>query len=321
MKFIDVMPYRIKNTLVSHSFILPLIFVFFVFNLFPLVNSFYVSFFLDYYTEARFVGFDNYRNLENEVKGLGYALLNILIFLPICVVVIQIIALFSAKLITRTPKIIQNSAIIILFLPFMLPESTISSIFANMFFSETGLLANMIIWINDHAFTREIMTVFGEGTVDKVDFLNRNRSDSPVVFIYTYILFCWVIKYCGFFCLIYYISLQSIKNDIVEAAMLEGASVKDVFYKIEIPMIKSMIGMMAILSLIFLLSKSTLLVSMSRSVLPDQERYMFSVHGLLYDLWANVSMLGATTWVYVLFLVAMFLIGFILFKLIRYLLK
>jgi len=314
VKLIDAIPYRIKNTLVSHSFILPLIIVFFVFNLYPLVNSFYVSFFVDYYGDARFVGFDNYRNLENEVKGLDSALLNILIFLPACVVVIQLLALIAAKLITRTPKIIQNFAIIILFLPFMLPESTISSIFANMFFSETGTLANMIIWMNDHAFTREMLTVFVEGTVNKVEFLNRSRSFNPVVFIYTYVLFCWVIKYCGFFCLIYFISLQSIKNDIIEAAMLEGASVNDVFYKIEIPMIKPMIGMMTVLSLVFLLSNSNLIDGLYRSVLPGQEQYMYSIHGLLYELWTDVSMLGATTWVYVLFISTIFLIGFILIR-------
>ncbi|BCE02216.1 carbohydrate ABC transporter permease [Marinicellulosiphila megalodicopiae] len=232
------------NNAVHHRFapflfVSPFLVIFFVLNFYPLLVSLYISMH-DWLTGSA-LSVENmvFDPLHNYTIALTHplikdALINTTLVALLSVFLVHSLALGLSKLILNSFTWIQGLLLVMLFAPFILSETSLSDSYINGFWQIRG-------WIESH--------MQGD-TVPWFWQLLNNRY--PALFV----VFVLGVKYIGFFTLVYTMVLRTVSNDIKDAAYLEGASSLLVFFKIEIPAIRSMIIAMVILSFIFFVQSS-----------------------------------------------------------------
>ena len=293
--------------LAAGGFFLPFVLIFVCFNLYPytvsLFNSFYQwdnsqAFTLEHMS---FVGFKNYQNLLSEpnIKAIFW---HFLWFVPACMFLIHSISLLLAKSIMASLFRFQGLFLMLLFIPYMISEESLARIFSRPFIDQSGWIVQ---FFNSFGID-ETQTWLGQ----------ERRGGTPVWMAVFYLFFCTLIKYCGFFTLIYYMTLKSISVSIIEAAKLEGANSWQVFAKIEFPMIRKMFVMMSILSLIFVAQSSQIQawldrqIGLSRSEASPFETFSDLLQTLQLD-YNDTGAASALTWVFVALILVFIAIGMI----------
>ena len=84
----------------------------------------------------------------------------------------------------------------------MISESIIAGTYIRPFIRPDGAVSEAILWMNQNEWFMPFMALIGAENAQQ--FLG---DDTPVAFAYLYIAICTLIKYFGFFSLIYYIML------------------------------------------------------------------------------------------------------------------
>ena len=291
--------------LAASGFFLPFVLIFICFNLYPyavsLFNSFYQwdnsqAFTLEHMT---FVGFKNYQNLltEPNIKAIFW---HFLWFVPTCMILIHSISLLLAKSIMASLFRFQGIFLMLLFIPYMISEESLARIFSRPFTDQSGWIVQFFNLFN----VEETQTWLGQ----------ERRGGTPIWMAIFYLFFCTIIKFCGFFTLIYYMTLKSISVSIIESAKLEGANNWQVFTKIEFPMIRKMFVMMTVLSLIFVAQSSQIQawldrqIGLSRSEASPFETFSDLLQTLQLE-YNDVGAASALTWVFVVLILVFIAIG------------
>jgi raffinose/stachyose/melibiose transport system permease protein len=206
----------------------PALILFTLFVTLPLGESAWYSFFNwnGYGTPSNFVGFGNYERILNH-SVFHIAVGNTLKIVAISLLVQMPLALFLALLIyKKTPT---NAVFrLVFFLPYILAEVAAGLIWSFVFDGNYGVTAS-------------IAQSLGLGNVFIL-------SDPDLAFMAIMTVIVW--KYFGFHMMIYIAALQSVPQDQIEAAKIEGASRWQVVRYVQIPHIRPAIAVSAFFAII-----------------------------------------------------------------------
>jgi ABC-type sugar transport system permease subunit len=217
--------------LAPYLFISPFFILFLVFGVYPVGYSIVSSFFnwkLIGQTPPVFVGFENYVNVLTVDPFFGLAMVNTLVLLVFGSLFQHVIALPLAILINS--KLVKAKEVFktAFFLPYITSTVSVVIIFGNLFDTNYGL----INWV---------MSLFGLAPV-------RWGAEPLGVKIVLSTILNW--KYIGWNLVIYLAGLQTIPQELYEAAEMDGASGWRKHLSITIPQLYPVIFLAVSLSII-----------------------------------------------------------------------
>ncbi|ETX14287.1 sugar ABC transporter permease [Roseivivax halodurans JCM 10272] len=206
----------------------PALLIFTLFVMLPLGESVWYSFFNwnGYGAPTDFVGLENYQRIAGHSifhKAVG----NTLKIVAISILLQMPLALLLALLIYR--KTPTNAVFrLIFFLPFILAEVAAGLIWSFVFDGNYGVTASIA-----QSFGAESFFIL---------------ADRDWAFVAVMTVIVW--KYFGFHMMIYIAALQSVPEDLIEAARIEGAKRRQIVRYVQIPHIKPAIIVSAFFAII-----------------------------------------------------------------------
>ncbi|MFS2041487.1 carbohydrate ABC transporter permease [Agrobacterium tumefaciens] len=219
---------RRKKSLIALSMVTPFIVVFATFFLYPLIEMIRISF-----TDAPLIGDGNWVGLQNYIKLLSdrlfvTSLKNNGYFVLLTVVPTTLIALLIALAVSRLSGIKQTIAMSLFFLPYVLPVSVVTEIWAWMLDLQFGILQPVISLL-----AGKPVAVFK----------NPNWV-MPMVAVVT----IWWTN--GFNVLLFIAGLRNIPTELYEAAALDGATTWQKFRRVTWPLLWPVTALILTLQLI-----------------------------------------------------------------------
>lgn len=217
----------------SHFYFLLLLPGFFFLALFtylPLLRSFIDSLhdFRIISEGSSFVGFDNYLRLFND-PAFHAALFNNLIYIVFTVMPGMVLALLLA-LALKQNTLLNRWLRAAFFFPTIIPLVAAASLWSFIFMPGIGL------------FDYYIGRFLGSGAHN---FLGMQETALAALIVIS----IW--KFAGYYMLFFLAGLQSIPDDAMEAACIEGASSLQCFFHITLPLLRPTITFVAIVSFVY----------------------------------------------------------------------
>ncbi|GAF65437.1 ABC transporter permease protein [Bacillus sp. TS-2] len=221
---------KIKKDNYGYLFIAPFFLIFFLFGFYPIIYSFYLSLTnWDGLYDPQFIGLGNYLRAFSD-PVLYQSLFNTFFIWIIAVIPQLTISLILAVILTD--KYLKGKGFFraVYFFPHIVTAASLGLLVSLMFDWQTGSVNQMLMtlqiidapidWKNDAFFMRVLV--------------------SAILFF----------QYFGYSMLIYIAGLQGISPDFGEAAQIDGANKRQIFFKITIPLLRPIILFQVITSLI-----------------------------------------------------------------------
>lgn len=217
---------RSRETLIALLFLTPTLFGFIVFYFWPMLRGIQISFTdWDLISAPRFAGLANYRKLLSDEHFLS-ALVITAIYVVVNITTQTAAGLGIAVLMQR----VSQSTFIrsLLLVPWLVPNVTIAVITLFMLDPNIGLLNHLLGYLS----------------TAPIPFYN-----DPDLAIYTVALVnSW--RNMGYTALLIFAGMQMIPRMIYEAAEIDGASARQVFFRITMPLIRPILAMVVVVSMI-----------------------------------------------------------------------
>ncbi len=213
---------------VSYAFILPIIVVYFVFSIYPILTTFHLSFYDSKIVRlGPFVGLQNYRDVLTNAS-FQQAFVNTIVFTFVSTAVILAVSVVLAVLVNLPYVKLKTLFKVIFFLP------VVTSAVA------TGYTWK---WMYDPTFgiVNSFLSLLG---LPGPNWL----SDPDVAMISLIIVNVW--KWIGYFVVILLANLQLIDDDFYDAAAIDGANALQRFFHITIPLLRMAIGLCTVLGIV-----------------------------------------------------------------------
>lgn len=222
---------ELKEKSTPYVFIFPTIILVLLIIAYPLVYSFIVSLSNSVFTKldsSRFIGFQNYKRLLSDelfIKSIKITLYFVVISVFFELVIGMIMALvlnigLKGSRFTRT----------LLVIPWALPGTIVAGIWRFLFQSDYGFINGFLRLLG---FNVGILWL----------------SSSPLAI--NAVIFAEVWRMAPFFGLILLSGLSTIPNELYEAGKIDGANEWQMFWRITIPLIKPIIGIVLIIRTVF----------------------------------------------------------------------
>ena len=223
---------RHEHDVAPYLFILPFFLIYGIFFLYPVISSFILSFHRSVGLGSRtFVGPENYVDLASDpryrkalVNTTVYTLSSVFILSPLALVLAMTVRSFLVP-----SKNMQSFYRIAYFLPNLTSFVVIALMFSLIFNKDFGLLNNAL-------------AAFG---VPKIGWLRETRFAMPsivMVAIWTFL---------GINSLYFLSGLQSIPEEINEAASIDGATRPQTFWHVTLPLLRPTILFVVVQAVIF----------------------------------------------------------------------
>jgi len=223
-------PRRIQDNLTIALFLLPALILFFIFVLYPIIQSVYYSTFnwKGFGPAVDFVGLANFKKILTDRVFL-IALRNGLLIVTFSLLFQLPLSMFLAVMVARD---LPGRAFFrtIFFMPYVLSEVITAYIWLFLFNPDP-----------ERGFLNALVTLGGGKPV-----LFLGNTD--IVLITVFVVLTW--KYFGFHMLLYLTGLQNIPTEIEEAARIDGANSIQSFFYITLPLLGSTIRTSVYLSVI-----------------------------------------------------------------------
>ncbi|AEE17100.1 carbohydrate ABC transporter permease [Treponema brennaborense] len=213
-------------------YLLPAVLIYVVFMAYPLLDSLRLSFFSGNPTGPKtFVGFDNFIKLftvpENAARYWG-AFKNTWVFFGIHMIVQNCLGILFAVLLTNKTMKGVNCYRTVIFVP-----------------------ATLAVLITGYLWKLILNPIWSESLLSKIglEFLAQpwlGQENTALLFVA--LVSCW--QWVGIPTMMFTAALQNIPEDLIEAGHVEGASAWIIFWKIKLPMILPVVGMVAILTFV-----------------------------------------------------------------------
>lgn len=214
-------PLRKQQARAAFFFLLPGYSLYVFVILIPVVATFVFTFFYinRLSLEFTYVGFENYDWIIND-KRFWKSLTNTFTFVILAVVGNVGVGLLLAVLLNRAfPRALLYGFRLVFFLPVLVSISTVAFVWQFLYNTDLGLINYYL----------------GLLGIPKVGWL----SDADVA-MWSVVLFdVW--KYAGFFMIIFLAALQAVPKDLKEAARVDGASGRTIFFRITLPFISPVV--------------------------------------------------------------------------------
>ena len=224
----EITPKR-REALVGYLFILPTYIGFAIFILYPLIESMRISFQeFSLLRGSTYIGFDNYAQMFSDSR-LRISYINTIIFTLFAVFFNAGIGLILAVMLNRRlPTLMRNLYRSIFFFPVLIAHTYIAVIWRFLYQQDTGVI-------------NYYLGVFG---VDPIPWLSNAHWAMAAIII----LDVW--KNTGFAMLVFLAGLQSIPHEYYEAAQLDGANERQLFFRITIPLLSPTIFFILVIFMI-----------------------------------------------------------------------
>jgi len=193
----------------------PSLILFVVFVVLPMIDATTYSFFSwnGYGPITDFVGFDNYQDVITH-RNFGTSVRNSLIVVAASLLVQLPLAMWVSIALAETGRVVSWMRTLF-FLPYMLAEIAAGLIWKFVYDGNYGLVPQI-----------------GDALGTKLPFLLADK-----LWVIPAIMLVIVWKYFGFHMMIYIAGLQSIPNEVIEAARLDGVRKWQIVWYIKLPMI------------------------------------------------------------------------------------
>jgi cellobiose transport system permease protein len=212
-----------------YLFISPFFITFLTFALFPLIYAFWLSFHdWDGMTAPKFVGLANFVRLLTVDAFFKQSIVNTFVLGFMCMVPKLVLALFVAVSIHSARLKFKNLYQVVYFLPIITSPVAVAIVFLTIYGQQYGIL-------------NYILTSIG---LDPVQWLRISSTIKPAIAI----LIVW--HEVGWFMVIYMAGLQSIPQDLYDAASVDGAGSWASFWNITIPMLQNVILFTVVIDII-----------------------------------------------------------------------
>lgn len=221
--------YRSKQVI---FFILPAMFFFLIFNTYPLLKEFQISFYewdIMNPSESKFIGLDNYIAAFQD-RIFWISLRNTILYTLVTVPVQMAIGLFIAVLLNQNikgKKIFRT----LYYLPVISSWVVVSLLFKYLFNGQAGLVNYLLV---------DVFHLYPE----YISWFQHPATALSVLMI----LGIW--KGVGWAMVIFLAALQSIPNDLREASVIDGAGVWKFFWKITLPLLRPTVLFITIMLII-----------------------------------------------------------------------
>ncbi len=218
------------NKLTPYLFLLPALLAFGVTAFLPIIQAFYLSLTnYDFITKPSFIGWQNYINLWSD-RLFWQVLVNTLIYLIVAVPLLIIIPLFLAILVNQKLRGMQFFRVIYYF-PVVI-SVVVAGLAWKWIYAENGLL---------NYFVSILGSIFN-GQIIKINWLTDPKTAIFAVIAVT------VWKGLGYYMVIYLAGLQSVPQDLYEAAAIDGSDGWLKHFDITIPLLQPYIILVAVMS-------------------------------------------------------------------------
>ncbi len=244
MALIQRKPSRFPNLLsrkyAPYLFISPFFIFFVVFGLFPTLFSFYLSF--QEWRQAQGLGAMQWNGLENYTFTLTdpwfwQALRNTLI-LGIYGLAIQPVSVLMAFLIHQTLSRFKHLALALYFLPYITSTVAVAIVFSMVFSKNAGLLNAILAVLNQIPLLGLIIPN------EPIDWLGKAATVQPSIAL----LLFW--RYLGWNIILHITAIQGIPKELYEAAAIDGANVRQQFWRITLPLLRPTLFLTVTLTII-----------------------------------------------------------------------
>lgn len=205
---------KMRETIVSYTFLAPILTFFTVFVLAPMVMGFVTSFFRYTQTEFTFIGLENYVRLFNDQVFLK-SLINTLIIVVGSVPIVVFFSLFVASQTYEKNVISRSFYRFVFFLPVVTGSVAVTVVWKwiydplsgilNFVLKNLGLIEQNISWLGDKNWALLAIMLI----------LLTTSVGQPII--------------------LYIAAMGNIDNSLVEAARIDGANETQVFWQIKWP--------------------------------------------------------------------------------------
>lgn len=231
---------KVTKSMSPYFFIAPFFISFLVFGTFPIIYSFYLSFFSwNGIKEMSFVGLKNYQYILLTDMLFWRSLLQTFIMNVLSVIPQHIAAIALAYILNQGLVRLKNFFKGVLFLPYITSTVAVSMIFWMIGGERYGPVNLFLQTLQD----LQILSMFGNFQLP-IYFLQYKTS----WFFLSFIIF-W--KWIGWNTILYLAGLQTINKELYEAAKIDGANNFAIFMKITIPLLKPIIFFATSISIIY----------------------------------------------------------------------
>jgi len=192
--------------MLGYVFLIPLVILLVVFMYYPIVNSVILSFtnWSGFEKGYDFIGWRNYERLFKETPEYWKAMTVNIRFALISTAVQTVLGFFLAVGVINLTKRWQDFFKVSLYLPVMLPAAVVAVMWRFIYTPDYGLINQLLRAVGLSSWTRA-------WTAD------------PQLALYSVVLTnTW--RYVGFTMVLYYVSMLDISKEILESAMVDGAS-------------------------------------------------------------------------------------------------
>jgi ABC-type sugar transport system permease subunit len=234
---------RMLHERTAYLFLLPILFLYTVFSLYPIVQTFELSFFdAKIVEQGPFVGLKNYRDIL-AAPGFHQALSNTLVFTAGSTVVVLIVSLALAVLVNISWVRGKTFFKVIFFLPVVTSLVAVGYIWKWMMDPTYGIINVALSLIGIEP--------------------GPNWLSNPSLALWSLVLVnIW--KWVGYFLIIFIANLQAIDQSYYEAASIDGAGAWSQFYRITLPLLRMAIILTIILGIVNFLKAFALIFVMTQ---------------------------------------------------------
>jgi multiple sugar transport system permease protein len=239
---------RARNTTVALLFLAQAMEFFCVFHFYQLFYAFYISLHRWRLVNQGYIGFENYVTALHE-KEFWRAFLNTTWFAVITVPVTMAVALTLAYLLFQKVRFLGVFRTIY-FLPYVTSAVAAAAVWAWVFSPRNGLANEVLGWvgIGPQRWLQEPRGIF-DIVSSGVGLPWPGWLEGPsLALVAIMILQIW--HNLGFQIVIFLVGLGAVSRELYEAARVDGASERQVFFRITLPMISPTVFLIAIISTI-----------------------------------------------------------------------
>lgn len=237
----------LREKVTSFAFVLPALLIFSIFYIYPFFYTFWLSLHQwDMIGAATFVGVDNFKEIFlHDERGWWLSMYNAF-FITFCALTFQnIFAFFIALGVDKCIKTGKFYRVVFFILP-ILAEIIIGLLMRDMLIKDPGVL-------------NTILDKIGLGILQR-DWLGSQEQ----ALVTTAIVHCW--KGFGWGFIIFLAGLQTIPQQLYEAARIDGASSWQSFQRITLPLMIPVIVMVFILTILGSMQAFGMIMTLTRGI-------------------------------------------------------
>lgn len=233
---------RLSKKIAPYVFISPFFILFFIFGAFPIIYSFFLSFHIwDGISPQEFVGIENYIFVLTD-PWFWQSIWNSIVIFVLTTIPQHVMALFLAFVLNSKMVKFKNVFRSSYFLPYITSSVAVAMIFGMLYGEHYGFL-NMIL-----KYLANFPSI--DALFDMINLQIPIRWLGEEAWIKPSIALMVTWQFTGWNMIIYYAGLQNIPENLYEAAKVDGANMRQVFFRITLPMLKPVIFFGITLSII-----------------------------------------------------------------------